>query len=270
MSYTNIELVRQHLMTPYPINDTIADQPVRLIDDDWMSFFTGAVDAESVRVKVVKAVAPVRVAATLGEQPVVFSATSVVPGVIVVASDSSLGRVYTENRDYIVDHSGGAISIKSDGVLGSGDTVVIWYLPYSLYQAGVDYSLDAAQGRIKRLLSGGIAAGETVMIDYAPLNADVSEELLVSAVAMANGMVETEIDPNRQFETNTLLEAAATFRALEIVCRAAAGRELARPGCDEKAALAWLKLAENYGGRADAMLNGFHPPFNDRHAPVRV
>ena len=86
---------------------------------------------------------------------------------------------------------------------------------------------------------------------------------------MANGMVENEVDPDRQFEVDPTLSAAATYRALEIVCRAAAGRELASLRGGDRIAGAWIKLAEDYFARSGLLLRSFRPPYDGPRTPTR-
>jgi hypothetical protein len=193
----------------------------------------------------------------------------VVPGSLVAASDSSLGTVYVENVDYVVDYGGGILTAKAGGALGSNSQVTVWFFPYALYQEGTDYALDSEGGRLKRLTSGSIAGGETVWLDYSPIYVSVADEIVENAVAMANGLIESEVDPERQFEVSPTLSAAATYRALEIVCRAAATRELASQRAQDKAASVWIKLADDYAGRSDLLLRSFRPPYSGPRTPAR-
>lgn len=269
MSYTNAELVRQHVANPLPVKSVVRDQSVALSGSDFISFFGGAVDPSSLRVKAVRTTLPRRIQVILAETPVGFSQAPVVQNSVAVASDTSLGTIYTENVDYLIDYLSGTIIPKS-GELSASDAVVVWCVPFTLYVAGVDYVVDDQRGRIKRLAGGSIADGETVILDYLPLDAHLSDSLIEHAVTMANGMIESEVDPARQFEADRSLESAATYRALEIVCRAAAGRELSRQCGEDRPALAWLKLAEDYRTRADAMIDSFRPPADKLRPPTRT
>ena len=269
MSYTSVEQVSQHLIIPYPIEEQVTEQPVTLPESAYVCFFGGGVDANSVRVKAVRSVTPSRTDIVLSDGAASMTAAMIVPDSVVVASDSSLGTVYVENVDYIVDYGGGRLSVKAGGRLTPGQTVSVWFLPYELYQEGSDFSLDAAGGRIRRLSGGTIAAGEKVRLDYRPVFVSVADELLENAVALANGMVQTEVDAEREFETNPSLSAAATYRALEIVCRAAASRELASGNGADRVASVWIKLADDYSVRSDRLLAGFRPPVTSPRNPQR-
>lgn len=269
MSYTSAEQVRRHLIVPYPVEDQIVDQAVTLLSNDYVVFYGGGVDPTSLRVKSMQASKPTRSIVTFDNGVAVVSAGMIAPDSVVVASDSSLGAVYVENVDFIVDYGGGRLTIKVGGALTSSQQVTVWFLPYALYEEGSDYALDASGGQIKRLNGGSIASGETVQLDYRPVFVSVADEVIENAVAMANGMVENEVDPERQFEVDSALGAAATYRALEIVCRAAASRELASQRGLDKVATVWIKLADDYAGRSDLLLRNFRPPYTGPRTPTR-
>jgi hypothetical protein len=267
MSYTNAEQIRLHLVTPYPIQDHIYDQPVHLPGTSFARFYGGAVDESTVIVKSIRSHQPVRTAITLVSGATAFSSTPVIPGTVVVASDSSLGTIFTENIDYTVNCPDSTITVLAEGALSVGDTVTIWYLAYTVHTIEQDFALRPARGEIKRLTSGNIPAGMTVHLDYQPLMLMFDDDLVNHAVALANGMVETELDPDRQFETDPNLSATATHRALEIVCRAAASRELSARRDDDTPALAWLKIADHHAVRAEYLIKNFRPPVATPHAP---
>ena len=269
MSYTTVEQVRRHLIIPYPVEDQVLDQAMILTGNDYVRFYDGGVDAVSVRVKSIQSLKPVRSTIVLSGGTAIIAAGMIVPDTVVVASDSSLGTVYVENVDFVVDYGGGRLTVKAGGALSSTQTVTVWFLPYALYEEGSDYALDAAGGQIKRLAGGTMASGETVELDYRPVFVSVADEIVQNAVALANGMIESEVDPERQFEVDSALGAAATYRALEIVCRAAASRELASQRGGDKVATVWIKLADDYAGRSDTLLRNFRPPYTGPRNPAR-
>ena len=269
MSYTSAEQVRHHLVIPFPIEDQVMDQPVTMSGSDYIRFYGGAVDAASFRAKSLRSRKPTRTTVAFGNGSAVITANTIVPGSVVVASDSSLGLVYVENVDYIVDYGSGTLAVKAGGALSSNHQVTVWFLPYALYEATSDYALDAAYGRIKRLAGGDIASGETARIDYRPVFVSVADEIVDNAVTMANGMIEQEVDPEGQYEADSALSAAATYRALEIVCRAAASRELASLRGADRVAAGWMKLSDDYATRSDLLLRNFRAPYSGPRAPVQ-
>ncbi len=267
MSYTNVELVSHHLATALPSQEKVVDQPL-VIQNDYVMFFSGPVEQSSVIVKSVQSTVPSRVTITLSSGKNSVASSPLVAGSVVVASDSSLGTVYTENVDYVVDDAGGNLYIKDGGDLSQGQTVTVWFVAYTVYADGSDYQLDADRGCIKRLSGGSIAAGETVHLDYTPIYKNFREELLTGAVLQANGMIEREIDPDGQFGADPVLQASATYQALEIVCRASAAGELARQQGHDRTATVWLELAEAYSRRSEKLLRSFRPPHEGPAAPV--
>ncbi len=267
MSYTNVELVKRHLVTAFPSRDIVHDQVV-ILESDYVTFFNGPVQQSSVVVKSVQSGGPTRVTVALNGERTSLPSSPLVRGSVVVASDSSLGTVYAENVDYVIDYSLGDLVIKEGSALVTGQSVTVWYQGYFVYSAGSDYQLDADEGRIKILSAGNIASGETVLLDYAPVCKSFNEEILGTAVLEANALVEQEVDPDGQFGADPLLQAGATYRALEIICRASAVGELSSLRGEDRAALAWMKLAETYAARSDQLLRSFRPPFDGPTAPV--
>lgn len=268
MSYTNADQVRHHLVIPFPIQTEVVDQTVVMPETDYLRFYGAALEAASFRVKSVQSGSPTRSDLTLSGGSAILASGPVVAGSVVVASDSSLGTVYQENVDYIIDYPGGVLTTKSGGALSASQVVTVWTVPYNLYVAGTDYSLKADTGEVKRLPSGAIAAGETVQLDYTPVYVSVTDEIVANGVTMANAMIESEVDPDRQFEVDSSLTAAATYRALDIICRASASRELASGRSNDRVAIAWLKLADDYASRSELLLRNFRPPYTGPKNPV--
>jgi len=267
VSYTNVEQVRHHLVARFPIQDCIRDQIMVVTGNDYTPFYGGAVEESSFRVKSHQTNEPTRTSFNLASGRNSLVSAPLVRGSVVVASDSSLGEVYIENLDYIVDYDTGDLIAKSGGGLSSGQSVTVWYMVYTLYEAGSDYQVRAERGEIRVLAGGDIADGEAVWLDYQPVHQSFNEEILANAVVTANGLVEREVDPDRQFGADTTLGAAATCRALEIICRTAAARELTGKHGADKNALVWMKLADEYTEQADKLLRAFRAPYSGPAAP---
>ncbi|MBU8934041.1 MAG: hypothetical protein KOO62_08530 [candidate division Zixibacteria bacterium] len=268
MSYTNVQLVSHHLATAFPVYGAVRDQPVVLDTDEYVSFFSGAVEESSLRVKSVQSVSPERVSITLASGTNSLTAGPLKRGSIVVASDSSLGTVFVENVDYVVDYGSGDLFIKTDGALSVSDSVVVWYIPFVTYVTGSDFQVRARLGQLRRLSGGNIAAGETMFLDYEPVYQSHNEEILNSAVLEANGQIEREVDPSGAFGADPVLQAAATYRALAIVCHASAARELSSMRGEDRSAVAWIKLAEVFAEQSGRLVREFRPPFDGPNGPV--
>ncbi len=269
MAYTSEELVQRHLATGAPVVAAITDQPLVAGTGNAVTFYSGAVDDTSVVVKSPAGASLQRVGLTLQTGANQIAAAPLVPGSVVAASDSSLGEIYTENTDYVIDYRHGLLYVKSGGDLAAGASIVVWFRPYLVYAAGVDYTVTAASGELRRLAGGEIDPNETVYIDYAPLYTSVDEVLVQAAVLEANDLIGKEVDPGSQFGADPVLQAAATNSALAIVCRSLAARALISSPGDDRAATAWMKLGEQYGAISERLIKAFRPPF-DNPAPPRI
>jgi hypothetical protein len=259
MPYTTTEQVRSYLSTNAVLLRRVVNQPLVLDSNEDIPFFDGALAAGSVQLKAIRANRHSRVSAVV-TPGVSFSAVPVVPGSVVVANNSSFGQVYVEPVDFVIDHNSGTLSPSSGGALQSGVTIVIWYLPYTLFVESSDYHVDPEKGTIRRSLSGDIALGETVYLDYTPVHTNTVDELIVASIAAANGLVERTVDPTGQFEADPILGLAATYSALEIICRASAVRDLSSLSGQEQTARVWIQLAADYASRAENLLSSFRPP----------
>ena len=270
MSYTTIDHVKSHLAPSFPVAEQVADSPVVMKGTGHLAFYAGSVQESSVVVKSLRDGESQRQKATFSGGEVSLGTVPPVPGSIVVASDSSLGCVYVENSDFVVDYSSAKISLKDGSAISPNQAVVVWSVPYYLYHADVDYHLDADSGTIARMASGSIADGETIYLDFVPVQAGFDDDVIAAAVREANGQVERDVDPGREFGADPVLVSAATYRAPSIVCRTAAARELAGSRGLDRIASGWLKLAEDYTTMADRLLRDFRAPVKGPTSPTRT
>jgi hypothetical protein len=269
MSYTSAEQLRLHLVTPYSVSSRVSNQQVIMDVSAEVRFFNGGVDAGTVRVKSIRTNNLNLTSVTLTAGTAQFSPAPVVGGSVVAADNSSLRTVYTENVDYIVDYELGTIANKNGGGITDTQTLAIWYLPFTLLLNGVDYSLSAGDGSVRPLSSGSIASGETVFIDYSPQFATIDNAVLTAAALEANALVEAEVDPDKALTGDAVVQAAAAYRALDIVCRTAAARELARQTGNDSASLMWMKLADSYAVRGERLLRVFRPAVTGPNSPTK-
>ncbi len=267
MPYTTPDLIRRHLISTYPLQSRVTDHSLVVPDSDWVIFWGGAVDASTCTVKALRTATLTRVAVTLNATATTFAASPVVRGSVTVASDSSLGTIFTESVDFIIDYEQGTISPASSGALLPGQAVTLWYLPYTVLTLGIDFDLDDAHGRLRRHLGGSLVSGATIHVDFTPIFAGVDDDMAASAAGTANALIECEVDPTRQFEADPILGLAATFRALELLCRTAAARELSSLRGQDKVATVWLKLADDYAARSSTLIANFRAPITSPHSP---
>lgn len=269
MSYTSAEQLRLHLVTPYPVSSRVSSQPVVVDASTAVPFFNGGVDAGSIKVKSIRTNNLSRTTVMLAGGKGSFSTAAVVGGSVVVADNSSLRTVYTENLDYIVDYEAETIATKSGGGISASQTVTIWFLPFTVLSSGIDYTVDSQQGSLKRISAGTIGVGEIVYVDYSPRFATIDEAVLTAAALEANALIEAEVDPDKAFTGDAVIQAAATYRALDVVCRTAAARELARQLGDDSVSQMWVKLAEGYAERAERLVRGFRPALSGPNSPTK-
>jgi len=256
MPYTTVELVRHHLVSDSPVQDAIYDQPLIFAGDEPIRFYGAAISDEDLRVKSRRSTAPARESITINSTTTLAS-SNLVPGSVVVASDSSLGRRYVEGLDYVVDLVQGSLTVKDGGILEVGQAATIWYSPYFVYTRGVDFEVEVDWGQIRRLTFGSIAPGERVFLDYRPASLRFDDISLNHAVNLANGMVATEIGSESDFGADPALQAAATYVAMEIVCHSAASRQLSINPENDRSASTWMKLGERFSSRAESLLRAF-------------
>lgn len=268
MSYTNIDLVNNHLTLPLAVSNKIFDQQLIFDSNELITFFGGVINESSLLVKSLQQTNQSSIDIIIEDGEAQISNLPIVRGSLLVADSSSLSVIYTENIDYIIDYEAGKMTVKEGGILTNGMSVTVFYIPFHLYQSGVDFSLDNKNGRMRRLSSGSIALGERIFLDYQPEYISFTDESLSAAVKEANSIISQIIDPNQEFEADPVLQAAATYRALEILCRSSAIRELTSQNKDDKTSAAWLKLSESYRTESDKLLASFKEPITDVSQPT--
>lgn len=268
MSYTHIDIVRHYLTTCFPTGARIHDQMVVFSSDEPIPFYGGSVVSDAIVVKSLRNTSVDRVSIAIQSGRTALPSSPLVRGSVVVASDSSLGHVYVENLDYVVDYDSGELILKPSGDISIGSTVTVWYQPFTVYANGSDYFADVDRGKLKRLTSGDILLGEAVFIDYQPVYTGYDDEIVEGAVLQANSVTQQEVDPDRQFGADPVLQAAATYRALRIICHASAVRQLSSGQGDSSSASAWIKLAVAFDETAGKLIRAFRPPFEGPSAPT--
>lgn len=263
MSYTTTELLKNHISQPLPVLKQQTDQQFQFSADSAIQFYNGAINPESITVKAIRQTEPVKLSVTITQESAQFSSSPVVPGSLCVGRDSSFTALLTENSDFIVNYDDGIILVKDSEQIPQGTILYLSFLPYHLYTESVDYYLNASVSSLQRIPGGNISTGETVLLTYAPLQLSFNNELLDFAVLEANGLIEKTIDPDSEFGADPVLQTAATYLALNIVCRSSSARELSGNLRDEKVAQTWLKLADEYQKQANELLAAFKtPPHN--------
>lgn len=260
MAYTTVAQIRTHLLPAAPVHTTPLVQQLTLAGTDWLTFFSGQVQPDSLSVGAFRNDSLLRRTLALIDGQVTLPEAPILPKSLVVASDSSLGLTYIENADYVVDYASGTLARKPGSALAAGQTITVWYRKVHRYAVDEDFLIDAERGRIRRLAAGSIADGETVSLSYLPRYGVFPDDLIEQAAATANRLIEATIDPQKQFGADPVLAQAAAYAAMATICRAAASRDLlVAPGRDRNATV-WLTLADRYREESTKMLAAFRPP----------
>jgi hypothetical protein len=259
MSYTNIDLVKKHISLDDVGGGLRRNYPVAFVEQEWVGLPGRGLVEDSLRVKAIRDYSPVSEEIVLADGIVSLSHNCLVPDSMTIASDSSLGAIYRENTDYSVDCDNGRVKRLDGGDIESGSTVSVWYYYYSLYEENTDYGVDYGDGMIRRLAESTIETHQTVLVDYQLSGSQLGDPILSEAVLEANAMVERQVDPQRQFGADPILQTAATFLAVSLVCRMMAACDLKYDPMGRQTASGWLSLAESYRKDYTGLLKDFRP-----------
>ncbi len=282
MPFTNETLVKKHLADFQVGQVQVRDLHLVLSGVEPVQLPHTGLDAASVVVKANELAAPVLDILTLGSEWESFSHADVVPGSAVVANNSSLSTIYTENVDYTLDYVTGNIRRVTTGSIEDSQTIYVWYFYYHRYTPDIDYYLDVNAGTISRLLTGTIEDGQAVLVDYDAGLGTLSEDVINQAISEADHSILQQMDHRFQNSADPALITAETYWAVAILCRVRAGSALANAGTRSTAvsaaAKAWLDLADRYQDSATRLLLPFRalsealrPPHkisgNNPHSP---
>jgi hypothetical protein len=259
MSYTNIEQIKKHINFSVLPASVISDCPVILPGLDWVRLPGRNIVDGSAVVKVVCALSPQYTTATLGDEPASLSHSRLVPGSVVIASDNSLGMIYTENVDYTIDYQNGIIRRTAEGSIMAGKIVSVWYYYYTPYIEGEDYSINYTDGKIRRLSSGAIQSGQTVLIDFILAVGQPGDDIIEATVLEADAIIEKEIDSLGSFGADPTLQSGATFLAVSLLFRIIAAEELRLGDTGRQSASSWLALSESYRRDYEQLIKDFRP-----------
>ncbi len=270
MAFTSIDLVRTHL-AGLPLGQ-IDIRDVRLILSGTAPYslpHSGLVDG-SVIVKARRSMTPVRETRTLADGWIILNHAQLVPGTVLVASDSSLGIVYTENVDFIVDAGNGRIKRLDSGAIAYAQIVSTWYAFYHVYVEGDDFTLNAALGTISRKSAGLIGDGQEVVVDYTVALGTVSDQVIEQAITESAETVLALVSDAYHEEPTPGIVIGATHLAVAQVARMRAGAVLADTATASSSsrtnAQAWLDVATRYEQTAGAFLSRFARPIASRSA----
>ncbi|MGB5105107.1 MAG: hypothetical protein WBP29_03020 [Candidatus Zixiibacteriota bacterium] len=245
MPFTTTQNVRNHLQEFVTLRDRYADVAVEMSGLAANALMHTHLKEASVVVKGKELSSPRATLVTIDSTPVALGWTNVIPDSVVVASNSSLGCIYTEHVDYHIEYKLGTIERLPEGGIPAGATVAVWFFAYRIYQSGSDYSVDHVRGTIRRLSSGQIENNQTVFVDYETQTLTLDEEQINNAIIEADDLLLSLIDPGYRERSDQSLTTAETYLALAIVCRIKALGALQQSGGAGIAAN-WQALGRSY------------------------
>jgi hypothetical protein len=227
--------------------DSYRDVPVQLTGTSPVAIGHGRLKSGTVIVKGKEIGAPRFEQVAIDGEPVKLACDQLIPDSMVVASDTSLGKIYTENLDYSADYPAGKLLRLADGAIPEAASVAVWYFCYRLYSEGIDYSINLTRGTIRRLAGGDIEDGQVVFIDYQTQAGFFTDNQITQAIGEADDRLRLIVDPQQLDETNQSLVVAESYLAIAILCRIKAVSSLEpASGQDGRQAEGWLQLAECY------------------------
>lgn len=264
MAFTAPELVRKHL-SDFRIGETmIADFATILNGTSATQLPQAGLLDGSVVVKAHRPPSLVEELATLTDGWIGLANTRLLAGSVLVASDDSVGTVYYENTDYIVDLENGRIKRVTSGAITTGQKVVVWYDHYFVFSEGDDYTVSETSGQVTRRSGGAIIDGQNVFIDYTVALGTVSDDVIDRAIADAGDAVLAFIDTEYQNQPTPGIVIGETHWAVAAVCRMRAATTLADSAVPSRPvrdiAQTWLELAAQYDATGRERLARFAAP----------
>jgi hypothetical protein len=267
MSFTTIEIVKKHILEKHIGIQQIESEPVKLVADTAVGLRYPPVYSGSEKVKAKEQNKPdYQIVDFSGSDEVTLNRPELIKDSVVVASDSSLGKIFKENIDYIVDYDEGILIRLGSGEVPQGATVSVWYVPFHIYTRGQDYKIIYSKGEISRLSGGDIESGQWVYVDYVSEYAFIDDEIIANAINEANEQVLNFIDSVYTSSSDRSLVVAETYLAVSIVCRIKA-LEAVSSGLKDTVSSSWSILSDQYKRDAYILLEkfagslgGFKPP----------
>lgn len=268
MSFTSPDLVRAHIANANFGDADLRNASLILSGTSPSALPHAGLKDGSATVKAQRSNDPVRLSETLDDVWVILNHAQLIENSVVVAADSSLGAIYIENVDYIVDYANGRIKRIDTGEIDSGQSVTIWYEHYHIYTEGDDFTVNYTSGQITRRSNGAIADGQQVLIDYTIALGVVSEVLIDQAIAESGEAVLTLVNDAHHESQTPGIVIGATHMAVAQLARMRAAAVLSDTTINASIARAasqtWLDIASQYDRSAHTFLARYANPVSTR------
>jgi len=269
MAFTTKEIIKKHVLEHHIGSSLMVNEGIRLTGVDSCHLQNKPILAQSEAVKAKEQNEPIREDIDFSQgDTITLVNKQLVPDSVVVANNSSLGRIYVENIDYHIEYGAGTIRRLASGGIAPGASATVWYAPYRIYQRGVDYDIDYQDGTLRRRSSGAIEAGQWVVVDYTAEFGSIDDGAIENAISEADEQVMAFIDESYRNCTERALVAAETYLAIAIICRIKAMEMMSKATtADSSDARSWIAIAEMYRkesfnlmGRFAASVGAFKSP----------
>jgi hypothetical protein len=268
--FTNIDKVKQHLSESGVGQDTFQDVAVHLVGVAPASLGAAHVRAGSLVVKSKEIGKPQQRAVSFSSDQISLTDQNLIPDSVVVASDTSLGKIYTENLDYGVDYPTGMLQRLATGAIANGASVSVWYYRYDLHKEGEDYSVNLSLGTIRRIAGGAIEDGQVVFVDFQTEGGVFAESQIAQAIGEADARVLQLIDSKYHNSMDQTLVSAETYLAVAVLCRMKAINSLSPANATGDNAPNWLALAQQYESEGLELLVRYNPARPTLSAPKAI
>jgi hypothetical protein len=257
--FTNVDKVKQHLSESGVGQDAFQDVAVHLVGIVPVSLGAAHVRAGSVLVKSKEIGKPQQQAVSFSTDQISLTDQHLIPDSVVVASDTSLGQIYTENLDYNTDYSAGKLLRLDNGAINSGMSVSVWYYRYDLRKEGEDFSVNLSLGTIRRIAGGAIEDGQVVFVDFQTEGGVFAESQIAQAIGEADARILQLIDSRYHNSMDQTLVSAETYLAVAILCRMKAVTALSPANATGDNAPNWLALGQQYESQGLELLVRYIP-----------
>jgi hypothetical protein len=259
MGFTNLDLVKKHILEHHIGTTSFENIPFHLIGIGWLQLPHTRILSGSEKVKAKEQNSPTSESISFssgGGETFQLSHGELIPDSVVVAKDSSLGQIYTENVDFSVDYDNGKITRINTGSIPRDVSAVVWYFYYRVYQKDTDYQMGYSNGKLKRLSAGVIEDGQWVLIDYQAEFSLLSDQTITQAIVEAEDKVLKFIDSAYKDSTDQSLVTAETYLAISILCNIKA-MEVMTQASSLTQSKSWREMADTYRNQAYTLLAKF-------------
>jgi hypothetical protein len=265
MGFTNIDLVKKHIREHALGTTDIENISCHLLGQTPFQLPHTNLLPNSEKVKGKEQTIPIQEEVSFSSSDTVsLSHQELIEDTVVVATDSSLGKIYVENIDYSIDYDNGTITRSPNGSIPPGSEVVVWYLYFRVYIKDTDYHIDYEKGQITRIASGAIEDGQRVLADYTAEFGLLSDEVTANAIVEASDKILKVIDPSHANSIDQSLVTAETYLAVSILCNIKALEVMTQtaPALNVGSAarslsLGWANMSSVYRERAFDLLKRF-------------